>query len=266
MFHYPRQEASTHGYLWYWIKDMVHRLVIRSAVKRAKHIFVTSEFTKKDVHETLSVPNSKMTVTYQAPFGVENISILEKESVLQKYFIKKPYIMYVGAAYPHKNLNALLDAWKIFQRKYGREYELVFAGKENFFYQKLQQTLKEKNYTDVRYIGLVSDEDLMLLYKHAKLFVFPSLYEGFGIPPLEAMVQNLPVVSSNVSCMPEVLQDAALYFDPTNTEEMADVLYKGISDEPIRSKLQENGQKLLSKYSWKVLAGQTQKIYIEILK
>jgi glycosyltransferase involved in cell wall biosynthesis len=80
------------------------------------------------------------------------------------------------------------------------------------------------------------------------------------------MVQNLPVVSSNVSCMPEVLQDAALYFDPTNTEEMADVLYKGISDEPIRSKLQENGQKLLSKYSWKVLAGQTQKIYIEILK
>lgn len=261
MFHYPRNEASTHGTFVYWMKDLVHRSVVRSAVKRAKHIFVTSEFTKKDVHETLRVPNEKMTVTYQAPFDVENIFILEKESVLQKYFIKKPYIMYVGAAYPHKNLDALLDAWKIFQNKYGKAYQLVLAGKENFFYQKLQQTLKEKNSTDVKYIGLVSDGELASLYKHAKLFVFPSLYEGFGIPPLEAMKQNLPVVSSNVSCMPEVLQDAALYFDPENHEQMADTIYKGIIDEALRKKLQENAQKLLQKYSWKKLAEKTLQIY-----
>ncbi|OGH67024.1 MAG: hypothetical protein A3B90_02150 [Candidatus Magasanikbacteria bacterium RIFCSPHIGHO2_02_FULL_41_13] len=260
MFHYPRQEASTHGPFVYWVKDFVHRLVVRSASRRAKHILVTSEFTKCDVHETLGVAMEKMTVTYQAPFANAAPSNVGTSFILSKYKITKPYLLYVGAAYPHKNLDGLLEAWEIFQKKYGKEYQLVLVGKENFFYTKLKNTLiKESN--DVIYTGFVPDDELSVLYQKTLLYVFPSFYEGFGLPPLEAMTRGVPVVSSNASCMPEVLQDAALYFDPKNLEEMADTLYKCIIEDPTRLKLQENARKLLLKYSWKVLAEKTLHLY-----
>lgn len=256
MFHYPRQEASTHGPLVYWIKDLVHRFVVKNSVQRARHIFVTSEYTKRDVHETLGTPLEKMTVTYQAPFEVKHLNNKGTEYILGKYGIKKPYIMYVGAAYPHKNLEGLVQAWKVFQKKYGSEYELVLVGKENFFYTKLKNTfLKESS--GVIYTGFVPDDELSNLYKNATLYVFPSLYEGFGLPPLEAMTYGTPVVSSNKSCLPEVLQDAALYFDPENPVGMADTIYKGIHDETLRLTLQQNAQKLLPNYSWDTLAKQT---------
>lgn len=263
MFHYPRQEASTHGPFLYWIKDTIHRFVVRNAVKRAKHIFVTSEFTKKDVHETLLVPNEKMTVTYQAPFQSEISKIQkfeENDDLLKKYALTKPYIMYVGAAYPHKNLNLLLDAWKIFQNKYGKTHQLVLVGKENFFYNKLKQKI-EKESCDVVYTGFLPDEILSRLYLNTSLYVFASLYEGFGLPPLEAMTYEVPVASSNASCMPEVLQDAALYFDPTNAEQMADAMYRGITDATLRTTLQKNAGKLLKTYSWEKLAKETVSFY-----
>lgn len=261
MFHYPRQEASTHGLLVYWVKDFVHRVVVRSAARRAKHILVTSEFTKRDVRETLSVPIEKMTVTYQAPFEMALASnTVFKEDFLKKYNITKPYLLYVGAAYPHKNLDGLLGAWKIFQKKYGTAYQLLLLGKENFFYNKLKQKI-EKESIDVIYTGFVPDDELSNLYKNTMLYVFPSLYEGFGLPPLEAMTHGVPVVSSNASCMPEVLRDAALYFDPKNLEEVADTLYKGITDEILRTTLKQNAQKLLPKYSWDTLAKETLACY-----
>src|SRR3989338_812873 len=253
MFHYPRQEASTHGPFVYWVKDFVHRLVVRSASRRAKHIFVTSEFTKCDVHETLGVAMEKMTVTYQAPFANAAPSNVGTSFILSTYKITKPYLLYVGAAYPHKNLDGLLEAWKLFQEKYGTAYQLLLVGKENFFYNKLKQKI-EKESIDVIYTGFVPDDELSNLYKNSTLYVFPSLYEGFGLPPLEAMIHAAPVVSSNASCLPEVLQDAALYFDPHKSEEMADTIYKGITEDPTRLKLQENAQKLLPKYSWDTLA------------
>lgn len=263
MFHYPRQEASTHGPLIYWLKDFVHRFVVRAAAFRAKHILVTSEFTKRDVHETLGVPISKMTVTYQAPFEVEHLGLQDAQKndiILSKYKITKPYIIYVGAAYPHKNIEGLLLAWKIFQKKYGTEYQLVLVGKENFFYKKLKNTVI-KEACDVVYTGFVPDDELSVLYKHSQLYVFPSFYEGFGLPPLEAMAHGIPVVSSNKSCLPEVLGDAALYFDPENLDEMADTLHKGITDHGIRHILNQNKAKVISRYSWTTLAKQTLDCY-----
>ncbi len=265
MFHYPRQEASTHGAFVYWLKDMIHRAVIRNAVLKAQQVIVTSEFTKRDVHETLYVPMEKMTVTYQAAFNKNQItnSREQSDSVLKKYSITKPYILYVGAAYPHKNLDGFLNAWKIFQKKYGDSYQLVLVGKENFFYTKLKNTLL-KEASDVIYTGFVPDDELEVLYEHTALYVFPSLYEGFGLPPLEAMTHGVPVVSSNTSCLPEVLGDAALYFDPNIPEEMADTLYKGITDEISRQNLKQNAKILLPKYSWETLAKQTLHCYTRV--
>jgi len=256
MFHFPRQEASTHGPFVYYLKDQIHRFLVRYAATRAKCIFVTSEFTQRDMHETLGVPNEKMLVTYQAPFVPENKELRIKNygDVLKKFAISKPYILYVGAAYPHKNLENVVKAWKIFGEKHP-EYHLVLAGKENFFYKRLVQTQEWKDLKNVIYTGFVPDEELEVLYREAKLFVFPSLYEGFGLPPLEALARGVPVVASSASCLPEVLQDAVLYFDPTSPEEIATVLEQGI-EAPI-----VGGEEFVKQYSWDELARQTRELY-----
>ncbi len=270
MYHYPRQEASTHGPFVYWLKDRVHRLVVKHAVKKAKHIFVTSEFTKQDVHKTLHVPLNKMTVIYQSPFQISNQiqnsppkadapMAQNTKEILNKFKISKPYVLYVGNAYPHKNLEGLLKAWEIFCKKRNCHYQLVLVGKENYFYKRLKsevRSLKSVIFTDY-----VPDDELSVLYQNASLYVFPSLYEGFGLPPLEAMAYGVPVVSSNASCLPEVLGEAALYFDPENYEQMADVIYKGLTDENIRFELRQNAVENLKRFDWNFLAKQTLMCY-----
>ncbi len=229
-------------------------------MRRAKHILVTSEYTKHDVHHTLLVPLEKMTVTYQAPFEPCLESVSHFDTLAQKYSLTKPYILYVGAAYPHKNLEGLVSAWKLFEKKYGTGYQLVLAGKPDYFYTNLEKTSLQ-NVTDVKYVGFVFDNELSCLYKNARLFVFPSLYEGFGLPPLEAMTYTIPVVSSNKSCLPEVLGDAAIYYDPQSPEALANALYQGLTDEEIRLNLVQNSVKVLSLYSWTTLAKQTLACY-----
>lgn len=262
MFHYPRSEASTHGPLVYYIKDCVHRVVVRVGLRRAKHVLVTSEFTKRDVFETLHVPMSKMTVTYQAPFESKTNQSGEDILLLKKYNITKPYLLYVGAAYPHKNIKGLLESWNIFQKKYGKDYELVLVGKENFFYTQLKNTVFKQTSNFV-YTGFVPDDELSFLYKNAQLYVFPSFYEGFGLPPLEAMTHGIAVVSSKRSCLPEVLGNAALYFDPENFEEMADIFFEVLKDPQKRLELAQNAAKLLPRYSWDTLAKETLGCYTQ---
>lgn len=263
MFHFPRPEATTLGPIKFWFKDMAHRLIIRNAANKAKHILVTSEFTKQDVHKTLPVPSSKMTVTYQAPFIANPKSeIRNSDLLLEKYNITKPYVLYVGAAYPHKNLNGLIKAWKIFENKYGSDFQLVLVGKESPFYNQLKnsQEVKELKNKPI-FTGFVEDDKLRSLYSRAKLYVFPSLYEGFGLPPLEAMAHGVPVASSNRTSLPEVLGEAALYFDPENYEQIADILYTGLTDENIRYELKQYAANELRRYSWENLAKQTIAVY-----
>lgn len=261
MYHYPRPEATTLGPLKFWLKDRAHRLVVRHAVKRAKKIFVTSEFTKQDVHQTLKVPMEKMVVTYQAPF--ENKRSIDY-SLLS--IVSGKYVLCVGAAYPHKNLGGLLKAWRIFCEKYGGGYKLVLVGKNNYFYNNLQSSRLSGgqaifNLQSAIHLNNVSDDELVSLYSGTRLFIFPSLYEGFGLPPLEAMSHGVPVVSSNRACMPEVLGEAALYFDPENYEQMADVIHRGLTDEDVRFELKNNAVELLKMYSWEKLARETKMWY-----
>jgi glycosyltransferase involved in cell wall biosynthesis len=259
MFHYPRPEATTLGPLKFWLKDKVHRQVIKHAVNKAKHIITTSEFTKQDVHKTLSVPVKKMTIIYQAPFVNHESGIMNYESVLEKYGIDKPFVMYVGAAYPHKNLDGLLKSWEIFEKKYDENYQLVLVGREDHFWNGHKSAIY--NLQSAIHIGFVPDSELSILYQNARLYIFPSLYEGFGLPSLEAMAHGVPVVSSSRASLPEVLGEAALYFDPENYEQMADTIYMGLLDEDVRFDLKENGREELEKYSWDKLAKQTLEIY-----
>ncbi|PIT86428.1 MAG: hypothetical protein COU33_03195, partial [Candidatus Magasanikbacteria bacterium CG10_big_fil_rev_8_21_14_0_10_43_6] len=161
MYHYPRPEATTLGPVKFWCKDMVHRLVVRHAVAAAKHIIVTSEFTKEDVHDTLGVPREKMTVTYQAPFSVAK-GHLSAAVVRKKYGIHKPFVMYVGAAYPHKNVDMLVAAWKHYVREYESDLQLVLVGKESYFYTRLFPSIAHD--ASIIYTGFVPDEELATLY------------------------------------------------------------------------------------------------------
>lgn len=252
MYHYPRQEASTHGPLVYWFKDLAHRIVLRHAVRKAKHVIVTSEFTKQDLHQTLGVPLEKMTAVYQAPFESEKLKVKSEKNNLDKWKINKKYVLYVGNAYPHKNLEGLLKAWQIFEEKYGGDYQLVLVGKKNFFYEKTIKEIEKLRNLEIRNIiftDYVNDNEISALYKNASLYVFPSLYEGFGLPPLEAQQFGVPVVSSSASCLPEILGESALYFDPENYQQMAEMIHIGLTNENSRFDLRNNARENLQKFS-----------------
>jgi glycosyltransferase involved in cell wall biosynthesis len=153
-----------------------------------------------------------------------------------KELVKKPYVLYVGNDYPHKNLKRLKLAFKKIIEG-GLDYELVLITK------------------------FVSEEELGDLYKNASLFVFPSLSEGFGLPPLEAMARGLPVASSNSTCLPEILGNAAIYFNPLDINDMANQIKKALSDENLRESLIQKGFEQIKKYSWEKMAKETLKIY-----
>ncbi|MFH1789956.1 MAG: glycosyltransferase family 1 protein [bacterium] len=269
MYRYPRQQASTLGPIQYWFKDKAHRLIVKHAVSCALKIIVPSEFTKLEVAKILDVPLEKISVVSLAPApllvdssdAVKSIKDKGPKKELYEMNVAKPYVLYVGNAYPHKNLDMLIKAWQTYSAKYGNERQLVLAGRKNFFYSRLinQHNVNENN--DIIFIAEPTDQKLNILYENADLFVFPSLCEGFGLPPLEAMQYELPVISSNAACMPEILQDAALYFDPKSHEDIARALHIGLSDKTIRDRLNEKAKTILDKYNWHDTAGQTVQIY-----
>ncbi len=262
MYHYPRLEATTHGPVVYWVKDMVHRLVVKHAVERAKHIITTSEFTKQDIHQTLGVPLEKMTTVYQGVGISDQKSGNSEVDIKSRFGITKPYVLYVGAAYPHKNIDGLLSAWELFCEKYGDGYQLVLAGKDSVFYQKL---LEQHEHMIIRssivFTDFVTDEELVQLYQGARTFVFPSLYEGFGIPPLEAIQYSVPVVASNASCLPEVLGEGAYYVDPKSPQAIVGGLHLVCTDEDVRYTLKQQGREELKRYSFETFARQTISLY-----
>jgi glycosyltransferase involved in cell wall biosynthesis len=222
LLHYPSKKATTLGPLMYWFKYQAYLKTLRHAAHESQHILTVSEFSKQDINKTLHVPFNKITVTYLAPTTPNQQPTLPAEDVLNKYGITSPYVLYVGVAFPHKNLEGLINAWELFQKKFSdHTTKLVLVGKKNYFYEQLIpriQTNKNIIYTD-----FVPDSDLPTIYKNASLYVMPSFYEGSALPSLEALQYGIPVASSNQTCLPEILQNAAFYFDPKNIENIADM-------------------------------------------
>jgi len=292
---FPTERATTLGPLLYKIKNLAYRLVIWSAVKRARRVIAVSEFTKDDLVRQFKLNPDKITVTYegvasltfQPPLIPLPASLLirrgEREErsdkdILLGYNIYKPYLLYVGNAYPHKNLEGLIKvfsrldcgttnaAYPNEKRKYN--LQLVLVGKEDYFYERLKNfvgqlgLLKEKN-SPVVFPDYVRDNDLKILYQQAIAYVFPSFYEGFGLPPLEAMANGCPVVSSNRTSLPEILGDAALYFDPSDENDMFKQILLIISNKNMREQLAKKGSEQAKKYSWQRCARETLEIYLK---
>ncbi len=267
MFHYPRLKATTLGPLKYFFKNKAHRLLVKRAVRRAGKIITVSRFSKMDIIKTLGVDSEKIAVVYPAPAPLipadQAVHVDDKKAAPA---INGDYVVYVGSAYPHKNLSGLLEAWKIFEQNYGSSYGLVLCGKDSFFYAELMRRAGELNLANVVWLGFVSDEQLVNLYTNASLFVFPSFYEGFGLPPLEALGFRVPVAASCASCLPEVLQEAAVYFDPENYRQMAEVIYKSLNDQQLRRQIRHNAIFELRRFDWRAAAKRTLDIYNNAVK
>jgi len=262
MYHYPRPEATTRGKAIFWLKDKAHRVVLKHAIEKSRHIITTSEFTSADIARHFDIKKEKMTRVYQSPFIEQAVRHDPQEkTVLNTHGIRNTYAMYVGAAYPHKNVEQLLRAWQIFVEEHGEDVQLVLVGKDDYFWRRLKESDLYLDTPQVVHTGYVSDTELRSLYAHASLYVFPSLYEGFGLPPLEAMASNVPVASSDASCLPEVLADAAVYFDPNNPAHVADTIASVIENPDLQMQLQQAGRERVRELSREKFVEGTRGVY-----
>ncbi|HRH23142.1 MAG TPA: glycosyltransferase family 1 protein [Candidatus Magasanikbacteria bacterium] len=259
MFHFPRYEATTRSRPVFLLKDKVHRLVVRHAARRAARVITTSEFTKKDIVETLHIPEEKISVAYQAPYN-NTKSVQDWKFVESKLHIEKPYVLYVGAAYPHKNLERLVDAWRQ-ASEHIPDHELILVGTKNMWYEKIEARIVDRNIPHVRLLGFVEDNELTELYRHARTVVFPSLYEGFGLPALEAMSMGTPVLASSTGSLPEVLGEAAYYVDPMSTDQIAHGLVDMIQNPDIQTELKIKGREQVQLFSSDVFIKKALSIY-----
>jgi len=264
LMQFPTPRATTLGPIIYKIKYLGYRLVIGLGLGRAVKVLAVSECTKRELTKYFKVKPEKIVVTNEACDGVEYGQLkMPEKNVLTKFGIEKPYLLYVGNAYPHKNLEGLIE---VFERS-NLDCQLVLVGKEDYFYRRIKKeiagTEREKK---IIFTDFVSEADLADLYRNARLYVFPSFVEGFGLPGLEAMSYGLPVAASKYSCLPEIYGEAALYFDPRDREDMAEKINKAFRDDDLRKKLIARGFEQIKKYSWEKLAYQTLRVYQDVLK
>lgn len=266
LIYFSTDKNTTLNRLHYWYKFFAYKIAINSAILRSNRIITVSRFTKRDIlNNYKKIPQEKIRVTYEAAEDFCMLSPDKDDEILARYGIIKPYIMYVGNAYPHKNLDRLVSAFHLLKQDSGAEkLQLVFVGKEDYFYARLKKTVAEKNIKDVVFTGYVPDYELDILFHNVSAYIFPSLYEGFGLPPLEAMAKGAPVVSSDHPCMKEILGESACYFDGTKVEKMAEAIRTVLQNESVRADLIKRGYEQVKKFSWKKMADETLAIYREL--
>lgn len=253
MTKFPSQRSTTLNRYLFKVKYWLYNQVIKQAIKKAEKVIAVSQYTAADIKKYFSLSDKeskKIQVVYE---GVSNEATIKNNSLN----LPKNFFLYVGNAYPHKNLDFLVKTFQEFIKKYP-EYHLVLVGNKNYFYTRLEE---ETKHTNVIFAGHLSDEDLASYYKAARAYIFPSLYEGFGLPPLEAMVHGLPVLSSNASCLPEILEDSVLYFNPNDQEDLLSKINSIVSDQLLRDLLIAKGYKQIEKYSWKKMTNEILAIY-----
>lgn len=243
--HFNMQRSTTHGPLVYKLKQIGYKQIFKNAVQKSRKILVPSDFVKNQ----LSQYTEKIIVTSEA---------VDSKLLQIKAFkkISYPYLFYVGNAHPHKNVEGLIKAFLLLKQKHN--LKLVLAGSDHYFWQRIKQQYKDPN---LIFAGSISDQELVSYYKNALCFVMPSFEEGFGIPLLEAFAFSCPVVSSNAGSLPEVGGDAAVYFDPHNSQNMAKKISLVLDNQKLRKDLIDKGLERYKQFSWRKLAKQTLEVY-----
>lgn len=252
----PNRAASTYA-----------RTQMSSAVRRSDRVLTVSEASKRDILSFFDVPPEKVTVIYNAiderfasPPPDDEI-----HRVAERYQLHDTFALYVGNVKPHKNVERLIDALHVLRARGMDHLSLVVIGDELSKYASLRRAVHRYNlHKFVRFLGYLPDETLAIVYRLASVFVFPSLYEGFGLPPLEAMACGTPVVTSNVSSLPEVVGDAALLVDPSDAACIADAVQRVLTEPDLRASLRERGLARAREFSWDRSVRQIRTIYHEV--
>lgn len=249
---------SDKNWLVFHAKQKIGKYVFKRVANENDHIIAISKFTKKELQTFTPVPDEKISIIYESS-DVSNIAP-------KKYQLPfKKYILYVGQQSDYKNIKRLGDAHQILLAKYP-DLGLVLVGKKNAAALTNETYFNSRNYKNVLFTDFVDDPNLSWLYSNAQAYVFPSLMEGFGLPGLEAMGYGTPVVSSNATCLPEVYGQAAHYFNPLDTSDIAEAIDQVLSDDALRTRLAKAGYKQIKKYSWKKMAQETHKVYTKTLR
>lgn len=262
LLHYPTVKASELSPFLYWLKYVVYRFVIGSAIRRAKTIFTVSRFTEKDLVEAYPRAARKICMTYEAAdTACPLLSREEERKALQALGLSfrgegTPYVLYVGNAYPHKNLGLLLRVAKLLPEKL-----FVCVGKEDYFYAELKEETKSLKLENVLFVGFVPDRLLPTLYREAESYFFPSLYEGFGLPALEALAFGTPVVLARAGALPEVVGEAGVFFNPKNLDEVKNKIELMGKNEALRQGMKKLGYERVMQFSWSSMAAQTREEY-----
>ena len=243
------------------------RTSIALAARRATRVLTVSESSKRDIMRFVDAPAEKIDVIYNAydeRFGVEPREE-EVVRVRERYQLHDEFVLYAGNVKPHKNLGRLIDAFQIVRNRGLDHLKLVLIGDDISKYAALRRAVHQHQlHKYVRFLGYLPEETLAVMYRLAGVFVFPSLYEGFGLPPLEAMASGTPVVTSNVSSLPEVAGDAALLVDPYEPAAIADGIYRVLTDEELRRDLRRKGLARAHQFSWEQSVRRVRDIYGQV--
>jgi glycosyltransferase involved in cell wall biosynthesis len=252
----------------------LHFHLTRRVLRHAARIFAVSHFTKSELEKLFGIPSQKIEVIYNAideRFLRGHASEADHQLIAQRYQVTYPFLLYAGRISPHKNLVRIIEAFSALRGELEKEgkfpdLKLIIIGDELSKHPDLRRTVvKSGVQNDVRFLGFVPIEVLRIFYDTAKIFVFPSLYEGFGLPPLEAMVHGTPVVTSNTSSLPEVVGNAAVLVNPENVFEIMRALHRVLLDQPLREKMKQRSYEQSGKFSWESSARRVLEIYGEVV-
>jgi glycosyltransferase involved in cell wall biosynthesis len=242
-----------------------------TATHRAARVITVSEASKRDILRYFRVPEKRIDVIYNAiddRFWQEPPAD-EVARVRERYRLTNPFVLYAGNIKPHKNLERLIEAFHLLRANSPElsHVQLLIIGDEISKYAALRRAVhRHKLHKHVRFFGFVPDQTLAALYRLANAFVFPSRYEGFGLPPLEAMASGTPVIASNVSSLPEVVGDAALMIDPYEPKAIAEAMYRVLTDAPLRADLRLRGLARAREFSWERSIKRVREIYDEVME
>lgn len=242
------------------------------SVKKATTILTISESSKNDIIHEYRVKPEKVAVVYPGikPTPTLTPHVYPMEELFYKYKISKHYLLYVGTLQPRKNITRLIEAFSLLLKDddlLKKDLQLVIIGKKGWLYEEILEAPEKYDVVkSVKFLDFVPDEELKEMYRHAQCFILPSLYEGFGLPVLEAMQYDCPVITSNISSMPEAGGDAALYINPEDIHDMKNKIKKVLTDEGLRKEMIKKGKEQIKKFDWQESAKKTLTILEEVGK
>ena len=255
------------------LRRSLHFYLTRRVLRKAARVLAVSQFTRNEIEKLLSIPDERIEVVYNAideRFLRGHATEADRELIAQRYLVNYPFILYAGAIRPHKNVVRIIEAFSALKSELQKEQlfpdlKLIIIGDDLSSHPRLRRTVVRSGVqNDVRFLGFVPIEVLCIFYDVAKIFVFPSLYEGFGLPPLEAMAHGTPVVTSNTSSLPEVAGNAALLVNPENVFEIRRGLQRALLDPALRAQMKQRGYEQAQRFSWTASVSRILEIYREV--